>query len=399
MSDSHPGAYLEVPAVWMRGGTSKCWLLDADIADAQPIGIEPLLESAFGAGDARQIDGVGGATSTTSKAMLVRRSDRTGLDVDYTFAQIGIGDRLVEWGSNCGNCATAVGLYSVQEGLVDVTDDVTTVRMYNTNTATRIDAVVDTRGGKVPRTGAVRVPGVRSGGVGVDLRFNAPFPHDAGSLFPTGSPIDSLSTDRHSAAATIVDAGAMTVLLDAAALTLTGSETRADFAAHVPALIDFRREAAIRSGLIEPWMPAPDAVPKVGIVGPPADYICSSGEPVRGRDYDIAARMVSMHAPHPAIGLTSAVAVAVAAATPGTTAHAAAAEMSRGSLRIGTPAGIVSVALGRDDCGELRTVTLPRAARRLSTAVLEVPIPPTSAARGDRDGNERPATTTGKAAV
>lgn len=131
----------------MRGGTSKCWLfnavdIDPYIADAG--GLDNILTAAFGSGDPRQLDGVGGGSSTTSKAAIVRRSSAAGIDVDYLFAQVAIENRTVEWGSNCGNCATAIGLYAVQTGLVAVDDHVTVVRMRNENTGAILAAEIAT---------------------------------------------------------------------------------------------------------------------------------------------------------------------------------------------------------------------------------------------------------------
>ena len=142
-----------IRATWMRGGTSKCWLFNA--VDVDPVlseagGLDALLTSAFGSGDPRQLDGVGGGSSMTSKAAIVRRSNLDGVDVDYLFAQVAIGDRRVEWGSNCGNCATAIGLYALQSGLAAVDDGVTVVRMRNQNTGAVLNAEIATPGGVIP---------------------------------------------------------------------------------------------------------------------------------------------------------------------------------------------------------------------------------------------------------
>jgi 2-methylaconitate cis-trans-isomerase PrpF len=364
--------WLEVPATWVRGGTSKCWIFDADRVAATRESVDVLLENAFGAGDARQLDGVGGATSTTSKAMIVRRSDTGDADVEYTFAQVGIGDRVVEWDSNCGNCATAVGLYAVQAGLVPVTGERTVVRMRSANTGSRLDAIVATPGGTAPHSGTARIPGVAGEGVPVGLRFVAPLSRGGGALFPTGRFAETLTAEDRSADATIVDAGAVCALLDAEALGFTGAESIAEFARQVPTLRAFRRVASVAAGLARTIAEARDSVPKVGVVGSPRDYVASDGQAVRAEDYDLAVRMVSMHQPHPAIGLTSAVAVTVAAATPGTTAHARSRQSDLDQLRLGTPAGVLTTRVERDAAGGIRAVVLERAARTLARAVLEV---------------------------
>jgi 2-methylaconitate cis-trans-isomerase PrpF len=168
----------------MRGGTSKCWIFTAEAVEATPLDLDVLLENALGSGDHRQIDGVGGATSTTSKIAVVSRSTDPGADVDYLFGQVGIEDRVVEWGSNCGNCATAVGLYAVQEGLVVIDGETTPVRLRNVNTGAALRVAVATPGRRAPLDGEARVPGVASGGVPVELIFQGPF--DFPGAFPTG---------------------------------------------------------------------------------------------------------------------------------------------------------------------------------------------------------------------
>ena len=176
----------------MRGGTSKCWLfnavdIDPYIADAG--GLDNILTAAFGSGDPRQLDGVGGGSSTTSKAAIVRRSSAAGIDVDYLFAQVAIENRTVEWGSNCGNCATAIGLYAVQTGLVAVDDHVTVVRMRNENTGAILAAEIATPGGRIPAEGDASVPGTTALGVPVGLTFTDPA-SDRVTMLPTGAEVD-----------------------------------------------------------------------------------------------------------------------------------------------------------------------------------------------------------------
>lgn len=376
--------------MWMRGGTSKCWIFDADRLAETDEPVEAVLNAAFGSGDARQIDGVGGGSSTTSKAMIVRRAGTGTFDVSYTFAQVGIADRVVEWGSNCGNCASAVGLYAVQEGLVPPDGDETTVRMVNTNTGARLDAIVATPNGRIPHLGDQTIPGVSTGGVPVRLRFAAPLSGAGRSLLPTGEPRTAIVSARRTVPATIVDAGAICSLVDAASLGLRGDAGIDRVAEVLDALIDLRRRSSVAAGLSRTIEEAKDAVPKVGVTAPPVDYVTTDGQPVPAGSYDLAVRMVSMHQPHPAIGLTSAVAVAVAALTPGTIPHAQLAPGTRGTIRLGTPSGVVAVTVDVDDDGEISGVAVNRSARRLSTARLEVPR--SSAARRVRS---RPAESVG----
>nr|WP_042183498.1 PrpF domain-containing protein [Kibdelosporangium sp. MJ126-NF4]CEL15558.1 hypothetical protein [Kibdelosporangium sp. MJ126-NF4]CTQ98223.1 hypothetical protein [Kibdelosporangium sp. MJ126-NF4] len=361
---------ISVPGTLVRGGTSKCWLFDVADIHGRGASLEDVLLAAFGSRDRSQIDGVGGATSTTSKAAIVAHSYEPGVDIDYTFAQVGVGVERVEWGSNCGNCATAVGLYAVHSGLVRPRGEYTRVRMRNTNSGSRIDAVVATPGSSFRPTGDAVVPGVALPGVAVGLEFLDPV--GANALLPTGRAVDLLDHGSVCVPATLVDAGAPAALLDAPSIGLTGTEDVTEFGTLLPGLLPLRRAAAVRMGLSKPDEPIDHAVPKLGIVGPARDYTTTTGEPVAAAEFDISVRMASMHAPHPVIGLTSMVAVAAAATVPGSTVRQYTTATSR-QIRIGTPAGVVSAALGIDADGQLTGVTLNRSARVIARADIFVP--------------------------
>ncbi|OZF04791.1 PrpF domain-containing protein [Rhodococcoides fascians] len=362
---------------WMRGGTSKCWLfnavdIDPYIADAG--GLDAILTAAFGSGDPRQLDGVGGGSSTTSKAAIVRRSATPGIDVDYLFAQVAVENRTVEWGSNCGNCATAIGLYAVQAGLVPVGNTVTVVRMRNENTGAILAADIATPGGRVPTEGDAAVPGTTALGVPVGLTFTD-LAADRVSLLPTGEAVDRIELDGKEYRGTLVRAGAPAALFDASDLGLGGSDPNDVLGLHLPVLVALRRQAALRMGLSAPDEPITHAIPKVGVVGPPRDYRTTAGVDVDAADYDISVRMLSMMAPHPAIGLTSAVAVAAAATVSGGVVATNARIGWPGSIRIGTAAGVLDVDIALDSAGLLHSVTLRRAVRRIATAELFVAVP------------------------
>lgn len=359
---------------WMRGGTSKCWLFNA--VDVDPIvdqagGLDALLASAFGSGDPRQLDGVGGGSSTTSKAAIVRRSSSPGIDVDYLFAQVAIGDRTVEWGSNCGNCATAIGLYALQSGLVPVEDGITSVRMRHTASGAVLTAEIATPRGVIPNEGTATVPGTNAVGVPVGLTFTGL--NSTAPLLATGNATDRVQMGGQAYLATLMTAGAPAALFDADELRLDASATIADFAEHTAKLVELRSSAALLMGLRQAGDPIGHAIPKVGIVGQARDYRTTAGSVVRAHDYDISVRMLSMLAPHPAIGLTSAVAIAAAATiTEGVVAKKLGIAASPSPLRIGTPAGVLPVDLHLSSRGELASVTLHRAARRIASAELFV---------------------------
>lgn len=367
---------MHVSATLVRGGTSKCWLFDESTlpvtVDSTVDSLEGLLVNAYGAADPVQLDGVGGATPTTSKAAIVRASDAPGVDVEYLFGQVGIGIGRVEWGSNCGNCATAIALWAVARGFVPVTGDLTRVVLRNTNTGAVLEAEVDTTGGRVHEFGTQTVPGTRAGGVAVGLTFLDPAGRTTGSVTPTGEVAGQLTWGGLPATVSMIDAGAPMVLLDAAGIGRTAVESLTEMRELVEPLRAVRHEAARRMGLAEPGAEPNDAVPKVGIVGKPAAYRTTMGDEIAAEDYDVAVRMLSMNAPHPAIGLTSAVGIAVANLLGGTVVRGASANTGP-TLRIGTPAGVVAVT-----CGELagstpRRVTVRRAARILCDADILVP--------------------------
>ncbi|MET8978036.1 PrpF domain-containing protein [Streptomyces sp. NPDC004539] len=360
---------MHIPATLVRGGTSKCWLFNQVEVPADRDALERLLVAAYGATDPVELDGVGGATPTTSKAAVVGASPRTGVDVDYLFAQVGIGTGAVEWTSNCGNCATGVALYAVAKGLVPVTGDRTRVVMRNTNTGAVLEGIVDTPGGVVWHFGDQTVPGTRAGGVGVGLAFRDP----ASSPLPTGHAAQELRVGAEAVRVSMVTAGAPVVLVDAAGSGRTGGESLERMGADVPWLRTVRHTAAPLMGLARPGEEPGDAVPKVGLVGPPASYTTTLGEEVGAEEYDVSVRMLSMNAPHPAIGLTSAVAVAVAGLLDGSVVAGVTGGPREEWLRLGTPAGVVAVRCTDVQGGVPRRVTVQRAARLLADARIYVP--------------------------
>src|SRR5687768_16635416 len=177
----------------MRGGTSKCWVFDADVlATAGGLSADTTLLRLFGSPDPRQLDGVGGGTSTTSKAVILTPSNSPDADVDYTFAQVGIDEQRVDWGSNCGNCSAVVAPYAIERGWVEVGQESTAVRTLNTNTNQLILQKVDTPHGELGGTGTQMIPGVPFPGMPVGMGFFDPAGRTTGALFPTGEPIDKL---------------------------------------------------------------------------------------------------------------------------------------------------------------------------------------------------------------
>ena len=368
---------------WYRGGTSKCWLFDADDVALHATSQEEvlmLLADAFGAADARQLDGVGGGTSTTSKAAIITPTPEGPADLDYLFAQVGIGDPTVELGCNCGNCATAIALYAVQSGIVAPGAGTTRVRMRNVNTGATLSGTISTPGGRVPTSGRARVPGSSAPGVPVGLSFHAPWGQTTGSVLPTGSPVDEIVLGEAGLTGSMVDAGAPAVFLPADQVGIDLSSMTDPLTTHLPRLIRARSAAAVQMGIRRPEDPPQNAVPKVGVVAPAGDYIATDGAKITADSHDMRVRMLSMLAPHPAIGLTSAVAVSLASALPGTVVAEAArlaplGTSASGLLRIGTPAGVITAEVTTDGSGNVSEVALHRAARQLAIADIDVAQP------------------------
>src|SRR6478609_4395394 len=354
-------AELAVPASWVRGGTSKCWIFQAADVDALPVTRDEFLLRAFGSPDLRQIDGIGGATSTTSKAIIVetRQPGQAADLVRYSFAQVSVDHPRVEWLSNCGNCATALALYAVQHELVKLADDSTEFAMLNMTTGLVLQATVPTPDGTAPSQGGQLVRGVPFPGVPVDLGFTELTWSTHGTLLPTGHPVDQLSVAGSNYAVTLIDAGAPVAVTRAEASGLTGTDDTDAVAAKMPFFAALRRSAARAMGLPE----NDQSVPKVGIIGPGNDTA------------DLNARMISMSAPHPAIGLTSAVALAAAATIPGSLIHDLA--PAQPTYRIGTLSGPIEVAITEETGG--RAVAFRRNARRIVDALVYIPTTSTAA--------------------
>jgi len=355
-------AQRSVAASWYRGGTSKCWIFKAEDLPADPTERDAVLLRAFGSPDDRQVDGVGGATSTTSKAMVVD-SDTTepGL-VRYQFAQVSIDRPVIEWDSNCGNCATGLALYAVESELVERGAERTTVRLLNTITGLELVTVVDTPGGAIPTPGDTVVPGTPFPGPSVALRFDRESWSSYGTELPSGNAEDILRAGDLRARATLVDAGVPAAFMLAGDLGMTARETPDEFNARIADFFALRtaaREAMNLTGL------GPDAqsVPKIGII--------AAAEP--GDGVDLHARMVSMTAVHPAIGVTSAIAVAAAAGVAGSTVDQAIGGLRSSVLRIGTLAGPIKVELERGADGRALWAMVHRSARHIAEAIIYVP--------------------------
>ena len=370
----------KIPVVLMRGGTSKCVMLRAEHLPLAGELRDRLLLRLFGSPDPRQIDGLGGATSTTSKAVIIGPSARDDADVDYTFAQVSVDERRVDYRGNCGNCASAIGPFAVREGLVAKSVPLTQVRIYNTNTHKRIvaDVPVDAEG--VQEEGNLAIAGVPGTGARQVLWFEQPAGTNGRGLLPTGQALDVVSTAAGPVRATFVDASNPVIFAAAEDLGLAGTEV--DPLDGWPAkarraLEEVRGFAAAALGFaVDPGAAAAVSrnIPKVGMVLHPADYKDIYGSSIAADAQDITARILSMGTLHQAFALTGAMALAAATTVPGSVAWMAAGKAQRAALRIGHPSGVMQVRLRYDDQGQLVALGVERTARRLIEGTALVPM-------------------------
>ncbi|RKF13312.1 2-methylaconitate cis-trans isomerase PrpF [Alginatibacterium sediminis] len=351
-------AQTQIPATYMRGGTSKGVFFSLkDLPEyAQQAGAkrDALLLRVIGSPDpyAKQIDGMGGASSSTSKTVIVSESTQNGHDVDYLFGQVAIDKPFVDWSGNCGNLSAAVGAFAINNGLVDPskipTTGVAVIRIWQLNIKKTIVAHVPITDGKVQETGAFELDGVTFPAAKIQLDFLDPT-DASGEMFPTGNVLDTLSVPGLGELdATFIAAGIPTIFLRAEQLGYSGLETQDDINNDPEALARFeliRAHGAVKMGLIERIEQAQTRqhTPKVAFVAPAADYVSSSGKAIEANQIDISVRALSMGKLHHAMMGTAAVAIATAAAVPGTLVNQAAGSIPRESIKFGHPSGTLEV--------------------------------------------------------
>jgi len=391
---THP-PQIRIPATYMRGGTSKgvFFRLQDLPAPAQAPGAarDALLLRVIGSPDpyGKQIDGMGGATSSTSKAVIVSRSARPDHDVDYLFGQVSIDKAFVDWSGNCGNLSAAVGPFAISNGLVDASrvpsDGIAIVRIWQENIGKTIVARVPVTSGAVQETGDFELDGVTFPAAAVQLEFMDPAAEEegaGGSMFPTGNVVDDLVVPGvGTLRATMINAGIPTIFLNAADIGYTGTELQDAINGDAKALAMFetiRAHGAVRMGLIQHIDAAArrQHTPKVAYVARPADYVSSSGKRVAAQDIDVLVRALSMGKLHHAMMGTAAVAIGTAAAIPGTLVNIAAGGGSRTAVRFGHPSGTLRVGAAATQVnGEwvVTSASMSRSARVLMEGWVRVP--------------------------
>lgn len=393
-----PPPQLRIPATYMRGGTSKgvfFHLDDLPAAARQPGAVrDAIFLRALGSPDpyGKQIDGMGNASSSTSKGVILSRSSRPGHDVDYLFGQVSIDQPLVDWSGNCGNLSAAVGPCALHMGLIDAAriprHGVLEVRIWQANIGKTIIAHVTIADGQVQESGDFMLDGVTFAAAEVPLEFLDPAEEGdsaagpGSAMFPTGQLVDRLEVPGvGSFDATLINAGIPTVFLNARDLGYTGAELQGAINGDPQALArleSVRAHAALRMGLIQTLAEAQTRqhTPKIAFVAPPVAYTASSGQHIGAGDIDLAVRALSMGQLHHAMMGTAAVAIGTAAAIPGTLVNLAAGGGSPASVRFGHPSGTLRVgAQARLVDGQwvVTKALMSRSARILMEGFIRVP--------------------------
>ena len=349
---------IKIPATYYRGGTSKgvFFKLDDLPAAAQTPGAarDHILLRVLGSPDpcGKQIDGLGNASSSTSKAVILAKSNTPGHDVDYLFGQVSIDKPFVDWSGNCGNLTAAVGAFAISNGLVDAANipanGLCTVRIWQKNIGKTIIAHVPMHNGAVQETGDFELDGVTFPAAEVAIEFLDPADGD-GDMFPTGAVVDDLDVPGIGCLkATLINSGIPTIFVNAADIGYSGTELQDDInndAAALEKLEKIRAYGAVKMGLIQDVAEAATRqhTPKVAWVAPPQGYTASSGKAVAAADIDLLVRAMSMGKLHHAMMGTASVAIGTAAAIPGTLVNLAAGGGEREAVRFGHPSGTLRV--------------------------------------------------------
>ncbi|ENQ8704419.1 2-methylaconitate cis-trans isomerase PrpF [Vibrio harveyi] len=389
--DSKMQSQIKVPATYMRGGTSKGVFFNLEDLP-QPAQVagkarDNLLLRVIGSPDpyAKQIDGMGGATSSTSKTVIVSRSQRVDHDVDYLFGQVSIDKPFVDWSGNCGNLSAAVGPFAIHAGLIDEDripeNGIVTVRVWQVNIGKTILIHVPIINGFVQETGEFELDGVTFPAAEIQVDFVDPADGD-GSMFPTGNLVDDLVVpDVGTFNATFINAGIPTIFIDAEALGYQGTELQDDINNDEFALARFesiRAHGALKMGLIDSLEEAQTRqhTPKIAFVSQPKSYLSSSGKAVEAGEVDILVRALSMGKLHHAMMGTAAVAIASAACVPGTLVNLAAGGGEKESVTFGHPSGTLKVGAKAKQTQQgwvVEKAIMSRSARILMEGFVRVP--------------------------
>lgn len=350
--------YQKIPVVFMRGGTSKGAYLMLEDLPTDPVLRDNVILNIYGSPDARQINGIGGADPLTSKVALIARSKRENVDVEYTFGYVGIKDAVVDYEGNCGNMSSGVGPFAIQQGLVAITEPITKVRIYNTNTKKIIEAEIPVQDGEVVTEGDYAIDGVPGTGAKIVLNFLNSGGSKTGKLLPTGNVVDEIVLKcGKKIRVSLVDAANPSVFIKAIDIGLTGIELPKDTETNpeiLEIMEDIRTTAAVMMGLSTSKDAVSPAVPKVAFVSAPQDYITINGGIVKAKDVDLVARTKALAVMHKAYAVTGGICVSTAALIEGTVVNEIVGEQAKasGTVRLGHPSGILDFEINLEQNGE-----------------------------------------------
>ena len=377
---------VRIPAVLMRGGTSKAVFFHKNHLPRDPEIRDRIILAAYGSPDPnrRQMDGLGGSLSTNSKVAIISRSPDPQYDVVYNFGQVSIDRPMIDYKGNCGNISAAVGPFAIDEGLVDAVEPITKVRIYQKNTKKLITAEVPVKNGRHNEAGDYAIHGVPTTGAKITLRFCDPGGAVTGRLFPTGNPMDSLEVPGvGKVSLTIIDAGNPWVLVPAREIGLIGTEIEEiDNSEEIRTKLEtIRSMAAVLIGLAtsaEEASRRSQSVPKIAVLAAPQQYQSINGKTIKAEEIDLVARVMSMGTLHKALAVSCAITAAGAAAVEGTVIRQLihSPDAKQNNFRLGHPSGIFEVgARVRKDGKSYQYIeaNFGRTARRLMEGYILVP--------------------------
>ncbi len=355
---------MRVPIAVMRGGTSKGIFINYEEMPEDRVLWDSFLLDIMGSPDQRQIDGLGGGNSLTSKAAIIKKSEMKEIDIEYTFAQVSIENQLVDFKGNCGNISSAVGPYAIEQGLVAALEPVTVVRIFNTNTQKVIIAEVEVENGRVKTEGQCSIPGVPGTGSPIYLSFTDAQGAVTGKLFPTENPIDRIETRNGLLEVSIIDVANPLVFVKAEDVGLTGSELPHEFTVKKLRELEEIRSAAAEMCLFstkeEATVKSP-AVPKLTIIAPPETYLDVNGIERKADEMDCRIRMMSMQKPHQALAITGAICTTAGAFLTDTILNDVV-QVENTVLRLGHPSGIIETKVDLV-AGHISNIKVVRTAR------------------------------------
>lgn len=375
----------EIPVSIYRGGTSKGLFINESLLPENLEERNLILLKLMGSPDTRQINGLGGAVSTTSKVAIISKEEKEDWDVNYTFSQVSVDKPVVSYSGNCGNISSAVGIYAIENDLVSISTPITKVRVYNTNTKKVINEYIPTPNGKLTYEGDFEISGVPGKGLKIELEFLDPSGAFSGNILPTGNVKDHITLeDGQTVTVSIVDAANPLVYLKSDEIKLIGTETPEEIDSD-PVLLakleEIRGKAAVLMGIIDDYKisaTVTPGVPKMTIISEAQDYHSTEGHEILASDYDLSVRMMSMQKAHKSIALTGALCTGAAYQIKGTLVHELLEETSRSGqvLEIGHSSGMITVSIKTKTENKnttIESVSSYRTARKLmvGTAYIE----------------------------